>query len=82
MNINRYMCPTSNNFTLQGGYLPHYGYIYILVEIKMCIGTTSSGVPWRSEDEIRAAIDGASVQLIFVNSYFDFNDYEKLSKTT
>ena len=42
----------------------------------MWIGTTSSGMPCKSEEDIKYAIDGAALEISFVNSYFDFNDYE------
>ena len=44
-------------------------------------GTDSKGNPWKSDTEIDAAIDSTYIQLAMINSYFDFDYYNKPIKS-
>ena len=44
-------------------------------------GTDSKGNTWKSDAEIDKAIDSTYIQLAMINSYFDFDDYNKPIKS-
>ena len=69
-NINtRYLCPKHLNFSIQGNdYASTFSYIEITIN-------KWNGTKWRTLKESNEAISDNKLELIMINTYFDYDDY-------
>ena len=56
-------------------------FTFFELSITRWSGTDSKGNPWKNDTEIDKAIDSTYIQLAMINSYFDFDDYNKPIKS-
>ncbi|CAI2381127.1 unnamed protein product [Moneuplotes crassus] len=70
--IDEFVCPESRDITLQGGSFSD-SYQYAQLKLKKC----QSGCP----PDLDTVLGKMRVEIPFVNSYFDFQDFESPSKT-
>ena len=76
MKITNYYWPKTNNVKVLGNTF-NSQYSYFLATIEKCIGTNSLGIPCKSDAEIAAAVNKSILNAVFVNTYFDSNDFKK-----
>ncbi|CAI2374751.1 unnamed protein product [Moneuplotes crassus] len=79
LKISEYYCPENKNFTVMGN-LHSEELSFFNFQISRCNNATSSTTCKTNEeiDQLAAAID---VRMMVVNTYFDFEDYDKPIKT-
>ena len=57
------------------------GSMYFRLHINIWSGTNSQGKPWKSNAEIKDAVNNGVVKGFLANTYFDGADYENPIKT-
>lgn len=67
LGIDAYLCPVNRNFSVQGNSLSDEGYLYLELTINKC----TSGCP----ADINDVLPLIQIESPFVNSFFDFDDY-------
>ncbi len=77
--INKFMCFKDHNYSLQGDFYSRY-FKYIELRLYKCINSTSFN-SCASNEEISDYFKIRKFSVAFVNSYFDFNDFENPIKT-
>ena len=70
-----FICPTTTNFVLQGNSYSDT-YSYISVTLSRCVGGGC-----QTASDIDNALDGLYLDMAVVNTYFDFEDFQKPVKT-
>lgn len=67
--INNFMCFNRTNFSLEGNY---YSDVFTFIGMKLLRCKTNC----KNSSEIDAFFSPLQFNVGFINSYFDFNDYE------
>ena len=70
-----YLCPLNKSYILQGDFNSDVFYSP-RIEIAKCQNTSENANHCKSEEQINQVINSGYVEISFVNSYFDFNDYD------
>ena len=78
-NATNIICPKYNNYTISGSYSSTQ-IQYLQVVLRRCVNGTSN-VTWADINEIQNKLNDGRINLIIMNSYVDFDDYENVVKT-
>jgi len=73
--MNKYICPDTDDFVVMGN---TYSSIQKDFEIKI---NRWSGSSCKTDAEIDAEMENTNINILMVNSYFDFDDYDEPVKT-
>ena len=79
MKIEKYIWPKSNNLTVLGNKFSE-NFTYFEINFKRCVNDSNFN-NWKSNDEINAALNKASLTIALVNTYYDFDDFSNPVKT-
>ena len=77
-NESHLFCPKYNNFTISASFAAN---TYEFVQIKLLEWNGDSNVTWQSDDLIDQILEGGRLNIILLNSYIDFEDYDSVVKT-
>ena len=78
--IDSFLCPQEIKYVLQGNSIAS-SFRFFDLNITKCTNGTIEDVTWQSEEDIEEALMGAELNIALVNSYFDFEDYNKPIQT-
>ena len=53
----------------------NYNFTYLEIRFMKCVNSSKSNISCEDDDVIDNFVDGAKFSFAFVNTYFDFNDF-------
>ena len=72
------ICPTVNNYNFSG---THASETFEFLTIYLQRWSSYDNVTWASDAEIDARMNGGRLNVVIINSYVDFDDYDQVVKT-
>ena len=78
--MDRYLCPVSSDYFLQGDFNSEVFYD-IEIYVTKCSNITQNNTIWKDEEEIDRVINSGYIDIALLNTFFDFDDYEDPIKT-
>ena len=73
-----FLCPDSYDFQIQGD---NFASIFKYVQLQLNKWENGTGIQWESQTNIDNAVNQINIQILVVNSYFDFEDFNNPLKT-
>jgi hypothetical protein len=80
MGINNYYCIANKSDYYVMGDFYKYNFTYLEIRFNLCVNSSKSNTTCYDQDTINTWIDSKTFSVAFVNTFFDFNDYEKQVK--